>query len=254
MGSRVTAGGLLAPTNNSILTSALSNDFVLYTSKPYQSTVFGCYETSSMYLKISSNGHIGVNTPNPSYHLHVDGNTYISSNVIINSNLHVKKNTDVYGQLLCHNQVICSSNVTLLGTMNMSNANGSSYITSYGGNIGINTPIPTYTLHVSGVIFTEGYISSLSDARFKTNIQPLREPLSTVCMMNGYTYNRVDDAMDETHIGLIAQEILPIVPELVNYDDKNDMYSVKYANAIPLLIEAIKELNIKVQTLEEKLK
>ena len=54
-------------------------------------------------------------------------------------------------------------------------------------------------------------------------------------------------------MGVIAQEILDIVPEAVVYDKENDRYGVEYGHLTGLLIEAIKDLNAKVEDLERKL-
>ena len=47
-------------------------------------------------------------------------------------------------------------------------------------------------------------------------------------------------------IGLIAQEVEKIIPQVVNYNQETDLKSVSYANLVPLLINAIKELNKKI--------
>jgi hypothetical protein len=54
------------------------------------------------------------------------------------------------------------------------------------------------------------------------------------------------------HLGLIAQEVKDVVPEVVHHDDATDMYKVSYQSLIPVLIEAIKELSDRVKKLEEK--
>ncbi len=277
---RVTAGGILATTDNHIINSSLSNDFVLYTTQPYQSVIFGCSNTAKMHLKIDSNGYIGINKTNPLYHLHVNGSTYMASNLITNGNITTNSNilvmntsilsntVDIYGVLNSHHNVNCASNlsvsnktslsniVDIFSQLNMhsniclSNLSGSSYISSLGSNIGIGTSSPSYSLHVNGVVFTEGYISSLSDIRYKSNIMPLQNSLSNIMQINGYNYNRLDDDKQnkDIHIGFIAQEILTIVPEVVSYDDVNDVYSVKYGNVVPILVEAIKEMKSTFET------
>ena len=96
-----------------------------------------------------------------------------------------------------------------------------------------------------------GTLSEGSDARLKKNVQTLNGALDKVLKLRGVTYywkNREEMGADSAyartdtkkHIGVIAQEIEKVLPELVNTDD-NGYKSVEYANITPLLIEAIKE-------------
>ena len=81
----------------------------------------------------------------------------------------------------------------------------------------------------------------------------LSNSLHNICKLNGYSYNLIhEDANKKKHIGLVAQEVLHSLPELVEYDEENDKYSVKYCNMIAVLVEAIKELREEVQALKSE--
>ena len=122
------------------------------------------------------------------------------------------------------------------------------------GSVGIGTSSPSYTLHVNGsVAGTSAYVN-LSDVRFKKNIKPLNDSLSKVLQLNGvfFDWNKdFDESMnlDElNHIGLLAQEVEKIIPQSVfTASDKNRTKSVAYTDLVPVLIEAIKELNAKIE-------
>ena len=127
------------------------------------------------------------------------------------------------------------------------------------GNVGIGTTTPAYKLHVYGRIKTSG-ITESSDERLKENINDLTASLEKVLQLRGVTYNWKDktDYSSATQIGLIAQEVKNIIPELVDQDQEG-FYSVQYSHLVPLLVEAIKELNSllnqtqnNVHNLEEK--
>ncbi len=111
------------------------------------------------------------------------------------------------------------------------------------GNVGIGTTTPAYKLHVYGRIKTSG-ITESSDERLKENINDLTESLEKVLQLRGVTYNWKDkkEFSSATQIGLIAQEVRNIIPELVDQDQEG-FYSVQYSHLVPLLVEAIKELN-----------
>jgi hypothetical protein len=53
-------------------------------------------------------------------------------------------------------------------------------------------------------------------------------------------------------IGLIAQEVQKIIPEVVTGDEKKESLGMNYAEIVPVLINALKELKLKVETLRKK--
>lgn len=103
----------------------------------------------------------------------------------------------------------------------------------------------------SGDVTTNG---SASDRRLKENIVPLEKGLEVVNQIKTYEFNYKNGPQD-THPGVIAQEIEELVPEVVyNIEMEDDTYkAVRYPQLVPLLINAIKELSEKVNVLENKL-
>jgi hypothetical protein len=109
-----------------------------------------------------------------------------------------------------------------------------------GGNVGIGTSSPSYKLHVAGRLKTDG-INETSDIRLKKNINTIEKGLEKVLLMRGVNYEWKDDNMPGgTQIGLIAQEVEKILPEVVDADD-NGYKSIQYSVMVALVIEAIKE-------------
>ena len=102
-----------------------------------------------------------------------------------------------------------------------------------------------------GDVTTNG---SFSDERLKENIKPLEKGLETLEQIKTYTFNYKERPQD-THPGVIAQEIEELVPEVV-YDiemEAGTYKAVRYQQLVPLLINAIKDLSEKVNVLENKL-
>ena len=101
-----------------------------------------------------------------------------------------------------------------------------------------------------------------SDRRLKTNILNIPNALEKVSMLNGVTFewlefdenkNKEIHANEGTDVGVIAQDVEAVFPDLV--DTRESGYkAVKYDKLVAVLIEAVKELNEKVNTLENKLK
>ncbi|GAB4247744.1 MAG: hypothetical protein Tsb0034_27040 [Ekhidna sp.] len=91
-----------------------------------------------------------------------------------------------------------------------------------------------------------------SDRRLKADIQPLENTLENTLKMRGVSYHLKDPRKaDRKHIGVIAQEVEEIYPEFV-HTNAEGMKAVNYAQITAVLIEAIKELNTKVETLESE--
>lgn len=93
-----------------------------------------------------------------------------------------------------------------------------------------------------------GNITANSDERIKTNIQTIENALDKVKNLRGVSFQRKDSGIK--NIGVIAQEVEAVIPELVRESD--GLKSVAYGNIVALLIEAIKEQNNKIEELEKK--
>ena len=71
--------------------------------------------------------------------------------------------------------------------------------------------------------------------------------------MRGVEYDRND--MDGQHqIGVIAQEIEKVIPEVVNQDENSGLKSVSYGNITAVLIEAVKEQQKQIEELKQEIK
>jgi hypothetical protein len=82
--------------------------------------------------------------------------------------------------------------------------------------------------------------TSSSDARLKTNIEVIPNALQKVMGLRGVTYNWKDGRDTTRVLGMIAQEMLKVAPELV-FQNNNGYYGIHYAETTGLLVEAIKE-------------
>jgi hypothetical protein len=104
----------------------------------------------------------------------------------------------------------------------------------------------SYSLYVAGSAYSTGSFISASDIRWKKNIAQMGSVLDKVILLNGVTYKWRNDEFPEIHfesgtqIGLIAQEVEKIFPELVKTDDKG-YKGVNYDKLSVLLLEGMKE-------------
>jgi DNA uptake protein ComE-like DNA-binding protein len=102
---------------------------------------------------------------------------------------------------------------------------------------------------VSGTVTATGDITAFSDERTKINVETITEALYKVKAMRGVSY--ISKFNMEERIGVIAQEVERVVPEVV-HTHENGLKSVAYQNLVGLLIEAIKALELRVAELESR--
>jgi hypothetical protein len=101
----------------------------------------------------------------------------------------------------------------------------------------------------TGNLVAGGTLTANSDEILKINVKTIENALDKVLMLRGVEFDRTDSG--DHQIGLIAQEIEKIVPDVVYPKKKTENYEVKsvaYSNLVALLIEAIKELNLKIDS------
>ncbi|MES2778142.1 MAG: tail fiber domain-containing protein [Bacteroidota bacterium] len=113
-----------------------------------------------------------------------------------------------------------------------------------------------YAFSVLGSLWVNGMTYG-SDQRFKRNITPLNNSLDKLLQLNGVSYDMNTEAFPKNHfvstkeIGLIAQDVRAIVPEVVG--EKDGYLGIDYAKLVPLLIEAIKEQNKKIEKQQQEI-
>lgn len=108
-------------------------------------------------------------------------------------------------------------------------------------------------MDMSGNLTMAGDVTAYSDARVKENIITVDNALSKVLALRGVYYNRIDSEDKSRKIGVIAQEMLTVVPEVVN-TDTSGTYNVSYGNLGGLFIEAFKEQDTIIKDQAEVIK
>jgi len=126
---------------------------------------------------------------------------------------------------------------------------GTLYVTT---SIGINSTAPSSSLDIIGNakivgVLTATDFNSSSDEILKDNITPISDPIQKVLQINGVSFNWKVDG--KPSMGVIAQEIEKVMPELVSDTDPK---SVNYNGLIGLLIECIKDQQKQIDELKAK--
>ena len=136
---------------------------------------------------------------------------------------------------------------TALELLSIGGGGNKNFLVSTTGQVGISTTNPQEKLHVNGSILADDF-KKPSSRRWKTNIETITSALDQVTQLRGVSYQWKNGGKQD--IGLIAEEVGSILPELVDYEENGiDARSVDYVSLIALLIEAIKEQQLQINHL-----
>lgn len=105
----------------------------------------------------------------------------------------------------------------------------------------------------NGLLTLAGDLSTSSDMRLKTNVLSVSSVLDKILLLTPKKYTFKEDKNNSVKIGLIAQEVQTFFPELV-HEDSNGILSLNYQALASVLVQAIKEQEIKNRALKERLK
>ncbi len=118
-----------------------------------------------------------------------------------------------------------------------------------------------YRMQVNGSLWCTGNIVAYSDERRKENIETIENGLEKVLQLRGVTYTRKladweeerDNSFQGKQMGLIAQEVMEIVPEVVTHDVEDDEFGIDYPKMVGLLVEAHKDQQKLINSQQEKI-
>jgi len=225
-------------------------------------------------LTVSSK--VGIGTSSPSEQLHTTGTVRFAGlgTGTVTNLLGVDATGKLWKTSLSTGVQSNCSTVNFIPKLTAVNQLGCSQIFDNGTSVGINktsgfgyvsgailsngspTPPSTFALAVNGWTSSTAFVA-LSDKRLKKDINDLENALEKVLKLRGvnylwnqneYTSERLSSSRE---IGFLAQEVAEVLPETVIKTD-DGIYGVNYNAIIPVLAEAIKELNDKIVKLEEK--
>jgi len=208
-------------------------------------------------LFIDVNNSNGIILKDNKIDLNIRANSGITSN--INNELFIDVD-NTSGILLNNNKIslnpiipnIQTYGKIVLGDITNDVSNYSLYVNSnskFNKNVVIgNNPTSTslnindYILNINGNIGITGNIFNASDSKLKKNIETYPNALEKIMKCRGVLYELNEN--NKKNIGVIAQEIEEIIPEIIE-TTSSGIKNVNYLGLIPILIEAIKELNNK---------
>jgi len=154
-----------------------------------------------------------------------------------------------------------AGNLEVVGTFSASGYNKSNWDAAYSWgnhanygywNTDLTEPkdIQSTTVRFVGDVEVQGTFTESSSIRFKENIKPLEPTLGKVEQLNPVTYNKIGSEDEE--IGLIAEEVAELFPEVVTYNESGEPSGIQYQRLSVILLKAVQELTDRVNKLENK--
>ena len=100
--------------------------------------------------------------------------------------------------------------------------------------------------------FNSNGVNNVSDARLKTDVETIPNPLEIINKLRGVYFKWNDGRSEERQTGFIAQEVNEVFKEVVDYDKDPDIYAMRYDKITGLLTEGIKAVDKENTELKEK--
>lgn len=228
-------------------------------------------------ITIDASGNVGIGVTTPGYNLHIRNSTdsavYLEAdtdNVTETDNAFIKFSQDntlvqaILGTVgsagrdpenVAYTGTL--GNSTLLGTLDGNGnlqfgTNDNVRMTiDTAGNVGIGETAPGERLDVNGNVEANAFLYS-SDRSLKENIQVIPNALEKVLKLEGVLFEWKDSG--KLSIGLIAQDVENVFPELIKTNKNSGLKTLQYGNLVAPLIEAIKEQQAQIEALEKQIK
>ena len=196
-------------------------------------------------MRLSYGGNLGIQNNAPIAYLSV-GNASVSGSI---GTISIARNDSTNGnnrQFVIHYNGGFYMALGDYGNLNTVSGPIDQFLVAY------NSPLTSVIVSSTGNMNIIGSLTQNSDETIKTDITTIENALWKVQQLRGVEYTHIIEGTK--NIGLIAQEVENVIPEAVFIGDMNGLKSVAYANLVSVLIEAIKELNMKVDNMETILK
>jgi len=187
-------------------------------------------------MTILGSGNVGINTTSPAEKLHIVGNIQLGSN----SNQYIRYRTqsawDYYLKADSDDFVIYDSQSTEFFRA-IYNGGGTGKYVQF---------LNSLRAHNNTNVTVLGTLTENSSIRYKENVETIKYSLDKILQMRGVSYTKKDTGLKE--LGLIAEEVNEILPDVVLKNNEGEPDSVSYA----VLIEAIKDLQQQINVLNSK--
>lgn len=198
-------------------------------------------------IAVDGSSNVGIGTTSPSSKLHVNGEVTVDvtagyeltfTGASAANIRHGSSNQDIYLLAASGGDIRLGVGATNNVVVVTAGAAANTLTIDSAGEVGIGDSTPSYELEVNGDVAAAAYYYT-SDVSLKKDIKPLTTTLDKVLQLQGVTYYWKDPRDPSLQIGLIAQDVEKLFPELVSTSEDGTKY-VDYARLTVPLIEAVK--------------
>jgi hypothetical protein len=237
---KLEVAGLIRSTNNGTAYLQWGDDATLNDVNIANTVgIIGIQDSTRGAVQLGSNansylaglwGNIGIGTKDPTTKLDVNGNIKFDSTIYTTGRMHISGGEILY----------------------LLNKGGVVIWKEWGGNgnLDVQGGITADNIQASNNVNAKWFVYT-SDRRLKDNITPLRDSLEKILSLNGYSYNWKSNGTKD--IGVIAQDVETVFPEIVHTDSATGYKSVEYGNLVAPLIEAIKSQQKEIDLLKAEI-
>ena len=198
-------------------------------------------------MTINHGGNVGIGTTAPNKKLHVNGGSDANlrlTSASTRSGIFIDKpgTTTIMGSAL-----VLADETYRLGTASYYHVN-----MTQGGVTALLYQGSTKIATTSGGVTVTGTLTETSSIAIKENVETYTPSLDIINKIRPVKYNRKENKKKK-EIGLIAEELAELFPELVEKDEKGNPSSVNYSRAVTVLLGGFKELYKEVQELKKRI-
>jgi hypothetical protein len=195
----------------------------------------------------TSNVNVGIGTPAPARQLHLKGD---------NAVFRMDRPSDTAAFMLVRTDAGGSPQKTFVVGTNASGANTGEFVINDLGTAVAGPGTRRMTITTNGAIEFTGIVTApavieTSSLAFKTNVRTYENALDTVNRLRGVRFDWKESG--KPSVGLIAEEVDEVVPEVVSHEG-GAAKGVNYASLVGVLVEAVKEQQMELNSLKEQQK